>query len=87
MNFWKRQRKIATLPTARVDATLALARVLEKAQAGQIASVYIGIEWKDGGSFCGDYSSMNHKTLAMHAATAQRELMEVLGKYGGSEGI
>lgn len=79
MNDWERQRKIATLPNCRLTAEVCLARTLEKAQAGRIKSVYIGIEFDDG-SFDSDWSSMKCTDLATHAAIAQHMAIQELTK-------
>ena len=82
-NSWERQRKISTLPNCRVTPDVALARSLEKAKAGKIKSVYIGIQFEDG-SFDADWSLMAISELATHATVAHiyatKELTEdVLG--------
>lgn len=74
---WKRERKISTLPNCEVTAEVALARALEKASAGFIKSVYIGIEWNDG-TFVADWSSMRSPDLAAHALVAQHNAFEEL---------
>lgn len=72
MMDWLRKRKIATLPGGKRTAQTALAQTLEKATAGHIESVYIGIKWNDG-TFQGDWSVMPASDLQLHARTAQRE--------------
>lgn len=74
MHWWRRRRKIVHLPGTVRDAVTALASTLEKAQAGLINSVYIGIEWEDG-TFVGDWSNMSRPTLAAHAIVALRNVM------------
>jgi hypothetical protein len=71
VNDWLKERKIAQLPGTERTPVNALASTLEKAQAGHIKSVYIGIEWTDG-TFCGDWSRMQTRDLAMHALTADK---------------
>jgi hypothetical protein len=70
INDWIRRRKIATLPGVRLTPQVVLARTLEKAAAGTIVGVYIGIEFKDG-SFDADWSQMKCSALATHALVAQ----------------
>lgn len=72
MNWWKRRRKIVSLPGAKLTPEVALARTLEKAQAGTIKSVYIGIEWDDG-TYVGEWSNQMVSSLLIHARVAQRE--------------
>lgn len=84
MMDWLRQRKIATLPGGTRTAQTALAQTLEKANAGYVESVYIGIKWKDG-TFCGDWSQMPVSDLQLHARTSQREADHVFFKGGPTE--
>lgn len=81
MNPWKRQRKIAQLPGTTRTAVNALASTLEKAQAGKIKSIYIGIQWDDD-TFCGDWSSMPRKDLAVHALIAQQNALNEIQQDG-----
>lgn len=81
MNVWRRLRKIAHLPGTRRTAVVALAATLEKARAGHIKSVYIGIEWDDG-SFCGDWSCMERRDLATHAIVAQKNALDEIQQGG-----
>lgn len=74
LNDWLRRRKIAQLPGTTRTAVNALAATLEKAQAGKVKSVYIGIQWEDD-TFCGDWSAMPRKDLAVHALMAQKNAM------------
>lgn len=73
---WLKRRKIATHPSAKVDARLALLRCLEKAEAGEIENVYISIEWTRGRGFGSDWSSMPIGTLALHALQADVDAKE-----------
>ena len=81
MNLWRRVRKIAHLPGTRRTAVVTLAATLEKAHAGHIKSVYIGIEW-DNGTFCGDWSNMERRDLATHALMAQKNALDQID-HGG----
>jgi hypothetical protein len=81
MSFWKKVRKIAQLPGTTRTAVNALASTLEKAQAGHVKSVYIGIEWDDG-TFCGDWSAMPRKDLAVHALIAQQNALAEIDQGG-----
>ena len=81
MNVWRRIRKIAHLPGTRRTAVVALASTLEKARAGRIKSVYIGIEWDDG-TFCGDWSNMERRDLATHALMAQKNALDQIEEGG-----
>lgn len=74
---WLRKRKIALFPGARRTPEVALAQTLEKAKAGHIKSVYIGIQWEDD-SFVGDWSNMPVHDLQLHARVCQREADLVL---------
>lgn len=76
MTDWKQQRKIALLPGAVRTPEVALAQTLEKARAGHVKSVYVGIQWEDG-TFVGDWSNMAVSDLALHAMTCQREAESV----------
>lgn len=80
-NPWYYLRKIASLPKARRTPEVSLAQTLEKANAGKIKSVYIGIEWSDG-TFCGDWSNMTLQTLAFHAAIADKVSKEQMTEGG-----
>jgi len=81
INPWRRLRKIAHLPGTRRSAVVTLAAALEKARAGHVNSVYIGIEWDDG-TFCGDWSSMEQRDLATHALMAQKNAFEHVQQGG-----
>lgn len=72
---WLRQRKIAFLQHTKRTPLVALAQTLEKAQAGKIKSVYIGIQWEDD-TFVADWSSMTRSELASHALLAQSNALE-----------
>lgn len=74
---WIKQRKIAFLQHTKRTPVVALAQSLEKAQSGKIKSVYIGIQWQDD-TFASDWSNMQDRDLATHAAQIQKELMGVL---------
>ncbi len=76
MMEWIRQRKIAWLKGTKRTPDVALAQTLEKAQAGRIHSVYIGIEWDDG-TFTGDWSQMKTTDLLMHAKRCELEANSV----------
>ncbi len=70
---WAKQRKIAHIGGGvKRDAVVTLAQTLEKAKAGRIQNVYIGICWDDG-SFVGDWSNMPVSDLSLHARVCQRE--------------
>lgn len=75
---WLRQRKIAFLNHTKRTPVVALAQSLEKAQAGRIKSVYIGIQWEDD-SFDADWSNMPKHDLAMHTLVAQKTAREEIG--------
>jgi hypothetical protein len=81
LSDWLRRRKIAQLPGTQRTAVNALAATLEKAQAGHIKSVYIGIQWDDD-TFCGDWSVMPRKDLAVHALMAQKNAMAEIDNSG-----
>lgn len=81
INPWLRKRKIAQLPGTVRTPVNSLAASLEKAQAGYIKSVYIGIEWADG-TFCGDWSAMPRLALAGHALIAQKNAMSEIDNSG-----
>lgn len=81
LKFWKLRRKIVQMPGAERTPVNALAATLEKAHAGHIKSVYIGIEWDDG-SFCGDWSQMLRKDLAVHALVAQQNALNEFDQGG-----
>lgn len=78
---WRRVRKIAQLPGAKRTAVNALAATLEKAQAGMIRSVYIGIQWSDD-TFCGDWSAMPRKDLTVHLLVAQQNALKEFDQGG-----
>lgn len=75
MMDWRRVRKIAFLNHTRRTPLVALAQTLEKAQAGKIKSVYIGIQWEDD-TYAADWSNMPRHDLAMHVMHAQKEARE-----------
>ncbi len=55
---WRSQRKIVTMPGSRsTTPEVVLARTLEKARAGHIKGILIGIIWEDGGC-SSDFSVM-----------------------------
>ena len=81
LNFWKRKRKIVQMPGVARTPVNALAATLEKAQAGHIKSVYIGIEWDDG-TFSGDWSQMPRRDLAVHALAAQQNALNEFDQGG-----
>lgn len=74
---WHKQRKIATLPGVRTDAVTVLARTLEKAQAGKVASVFISIEWNDT-TVEADWSNMKIMTLCYHQQCLQHAVQREL---------
>lgn len=74
-HWWRRKRKIAQLPSAERAVVTALASTMEKAQAGHVKSVYIGIQWEDD-TFDADWSSMTRADLAAHALVAQSKAMK-----------
>lgn len=78
---WQRRRKIAQMPGTISTPTNSLASALEKAQAGHIKSVYIGIEWSDG-TFCGNWSAMPKKDLAVHSLIAQKNALDEIEQGG-----
>lgn len=65
INDWPKRRKVSTLPGVKPDAVTVLARTLDKAQQGELKSVYISLQWKDD-SYSSDWSSMQRFELAMH---------------------
>jgi hypothetical protein len=69
---WLKQRKIAWLSNTKRTADVCLAQTLEKANAGRIKSVYIGIQWDDD-TFVGDWSQMPLRDLLMHAKRCEAE--------------
>lgn len=73
MDDWTKQRKISTLPGIKVDAVTVLARTLDKAQQGQLASVFISIEWNDS-TFSSDWSNMKRFQLAMHESFTHNQI-------------
>ena len=81
MNFWRKQRKIASLPGVRHDAVTVLARALEMAQAGLIRSVVVSMEWDDR-SFGDNTSTMDKHTLAAHALHVQKVAMDEMNSSG-----
>lgn len=59
MASWRTQRKIVSMPgAASATPEAILARTLEKARAGHIKGVVVGIVWNDG-SAGSDHSAMN----------------------------
>ena len=91
MNWWRRKRKIATLPNVRLTPVVALARTLEKAQAGRIKSVYIGIEWEEDyqgntGVFEGEWSNMSAGSLGLHAKVAEESARREFFKGSEEDG-
>lgn len=78
---WVKHRKIAQMPGTERTPTNALASTLEKARAGRIKSVYLGIQWDDD-TFCGDWSVMARKDLAVHALMAQKNAMAEIDNSG-----
>lgn len=70
---WRRKRKIVALPDKSVGPEVVLARTLEKATAGHIKSVYIAIEWTDGG-FNNDWSTMKTTDMMMHQKVLEYQL-------------
>ena len=72
---WLRQRKIAWITSTKRTPDVCLAQTLEKARAGHIKSVYIGIQWDDD-TYGGDWSSMPRHALAMHLLQMQKEARE-----------
>jgi delta-aminolevulinic acid dehydratase/porphobilinogen synthase len=81
MNDWKKERKIAQMPGVARTVVNTLAATLEKAQAGHIKAVYIGIQWEDD-TFCGDWSSQPRKDLAVHALIAQQNALSEIDQGG-----
>jgi hypothetical protein len=73
---WFKQRKIAWLGNTKRTPDVALAQTLEKANAGRIKSVYIGIQWDDD-TFQGDWSQMPLTDLLMHAKRCELEANSV----------
>lgn len=78
---WRKVRKIAQLPGTKRTAINALAATLEKAKAGHIRSVYIGIQWSDD-TFCGDWSNQPRKDLVAHALVAQQNALQEFTQGG-----
>jgi delta-aminolevulinic acid dehydratase/porphobilinogen synthase len=81
MNDWLKERKIAQMPGVPRTAVNTLASTLEKAVAGKIKSVYIGIQWEDD-TYCGDWSNQPISSLAMHALMAHKMAAEVITPGG-----
>jgi delta-aminolevulinic acid dehydratase/porphobilinogen synthase len=81
MEDWRRTRKIAQMPGVERTPVNTLAATLEKATAGHVKSVYIGIEWTDG-TFCGDWSRMPRKDIAVHALVAQQNALSEFEQGG-----
>jgi hypothetical protein len=85
-NEWLRKRKIARLPGTRATPDVVLGQSLEMARAGELKSVYLGLEWKDG-TFTGMWSNQCVSTLCVHSMMAsrltQQELFEGGNTYHG----
>lgn len=71
---WKRERKIVAMPTKEAHTPeMVLARTFEKAKAGHIKGVVIGIVWKDG-AVSSDFSTLKMGDALFALRVAHQDL-------------
>ena len=74
--------KITTLPGQPMTPVSMLARLLERAKAGEVVSIMVSAEYHDG-MFGGSYTAMQPGTAFCHARTAQQLADDAF--YGSDE--
>lgn len=74
MSSWRSERKLVTMPVeGSATPEVVLARTFEKAKAGHIKAVVIGIVWKDG-SVSSDHSKLKMGDALFALRVASQDL-------------